>query len=314
MIRLSTQIVYFGFLLFTLAATLLIYGLARQWSLSMMFFVVINIGSAHYIMTYISLRKSWFALPAGALKKRVAIWLAASAAFGALFYLSGHPLAFPLALLAILVISVPHFFRDYAFFYNQFDSSYTQGNRSFFLTLFLSSAYLAFLFLLLFYFPEKIPVLFAAPLSTLFFGLTGALSMLIALGSGLILFRSLAVSPRFAGAFALPYGGIGAAGILGNMNPIDIVYILVLWHYLLWLGFTLIKMVDRGEWQPFAGQTALVHGAVFGSGLALLGLGAWNSFPELVKQSFVWGLYGFPLWTFMHIAFTAFPYYKTGSS
>lgn len=331
MIKSRAQVVYFGFLLLTLAVTLLIYGAARQWSFAAVFFVVINIGNAHYIMAYLASARHWQKLSPSIIGKRLALWFGASALYFIAFYSLGLPFAW--ALLSVLVIATHHFFRDYAFFYHQFSSSFIRQERPFLLTLFLGSLYIAFLFLTLYYFPEKIRILFAGPIPQLFFGVFGLAASLAAIVSGYYLFfQRFSYSPRhFAAAFALPYGSLGIAGALGSMNPIDLVYILVLWHYILWLGFTFVKVAHRSRFSSsnalsekgliaFATQSSwsriyplllnasITHILIFLLPLLLLLLGFWNSFPELARQSFVWGLYGYPFWSFLHIVFTAFPH------
>lgn len=319
---------YIFFLSITLLATLAIYGGARLRSWPVVLFVVINIGNAHYLMAYLASLRRWRSLPQSTLLRRLALWLGASALYFLIFYASGIP--FGWAVLSILVLAVIHAFRDYAFFYRRLDSAAGSNLRPITLTSFLSATFLSVLFLALYWFPEKKAFLFFEPLPTALFALAAALSGVVALVCGYrLLQRSLAYRRTlFLSFIAMPSLSGAFAKSLGAINPIDYAFPLTLWHYLLWLAYTFLTVTRTEREQTSAGpddgrfsnilalnskgmpqfliSTALIHAAVFLAAISALWWGHWRSFPEFAYGSFLWGFYGYPFWSFLHIAFSMF--------
>ncbi len=324
---------YIFFLSITLLATLAIYGGARLGSMSAVLFVVVNIGNAHYLMAYLASIRRWRLLSRPVLLRRLMLWLGASALYFLIFYASGIP--FGWTVLSILILAVVHNFRDYAFFYHRLSSPSGSNPRPLALTYFLSAAFLTILFLALSWFPEKKSLFFFEPIPDPLFIFGAALSGAVAVACGYRLLRqfflhrqtllpsAFIIIPSLSGAFA---------GSLGAINLIDYVFPLTLWHYLLWLAYTFLTLrrteKERMSAKPDEGRfakvfalnssgmpqllisTVLIHTAVFLAAMGALWLGHWKSFPEFAYNSFLWGFYGYPFWSFLHIAFSVFPPYE----
>lgn len=323
---LRSKIFYVLFLGVTFLLTALLYFFARQRSLAVALFVVVNVGQAHYLMAYGPTLRKLFLLPRAQCAQRITLWLAAGALYFVIFYTSGLPFAW--AIFSILIITSFHFARDYAFFYHAFRSSFSAPRRPRLPTIFLGTAYISFLFLLFYYFPYKVGQLYLDPLPPLLFGILGAVGLAGALVSGYRLLPDniLSTAKRaFAHAFlfAVPAVGASISNFFYDIDPLDYVYLIVLWHFVLWLAFTSIKILsstttksgatgatrhipDKQALRFFA-HAILVHTLIFSAALFFFRSGGWSSFSAFADKSFLWGLYGYPFWSFLHIVLTSFP-------
>ncbi len=289
---------YLIFLSASLVATLVLYSIARSISGLVALFLVITIGNAHYILAYLANMKRWRQLPASMRKKRLLIWLAIGLLYTIIFY--ALKISFAWTLFSIIVIAAVHILRDYGFFFSQIISG--RGERSLALTVFLSGIYLGFLFLILAVNPDKIPFLFLyhLPINLFYIGL--------GISIGGILIGGYSVARRLLFLLILPIIGLL---FLQQINPVDYVYSFVLWHFILWLFFTYQKTSHAavGLFQnrkKFLLISSVIHILGFAVPFMLLKLDFWSSFSELAYGSLIFGLYGYPLWSFLHISFTSF--------
>lgn len=315
---------YMGFLVATFFATLAIYIPSRNISWAVALFVVVNVGNAHYIMAYLANITIWQQLPSKICRSRLCLWITLATIYLFIFYISGLPFAW--AIFSILLITSFHFFRDYAFFYYQISSAVTQDQRPLYLTIALTGAYLSFLFLQLHAFPQLIGMLLLNPIPSFVFGTLGYLSILVALISGYrYIFNVYDMTPlRFFSFFIIAIIGfaIGQTS-LELFNPIDYVYVLVLWHFVMWFALSVYKTWYRQpayhtdsfferimSWQfdtkSFLIVSLMSHIIVFLPPLLLFEQGIWHSFSKISYTNPIWGLYGYPFWSFLHITFTSF--------
>lgn len=315
---------YTGFLVVTFFLTLAIYIPSRNISWAVALFVVVNMGNAHYIMAYFANIRTWQQLSEKIRRNRLCLWIMLATIYLFIFYLSGLPFAW--AIFSILLITSFHFFRDYAFFYYQISSVSAKDQRPLYLTIALTGAYLSLLFLQLYTFPQLIGTLLLNPISPLVFGMLGYLGILVALiGGYLYISHVYGMTPlRFFSFLTMATMGfiIGQAS-LELFNPIDYVYVLVLWHFVMWLALSVYKTWHRQSlyhtdsfferirlWQSNTKTFLIVafisHIIVFLPPLLLLEQGIWHSFSEISYANPIWGLYGYPFWSFLHIVFTSF--------
>jgi uncharacterized membrane protein YfcA len=114
---------------------------------------------------------------------------------------------------------------------------------------------------------------------------------------------------------------IAVAAVYFDPHPADLVYIVVLWHFTMWLAYTLFKkksVVNRighkeqkisymDSIHGFIVILVVIHATIFIGAFGAIYAGYWQNIDDMAFDSIIWGLYGYPLWSFSHIAFSAIP-------
>ena len=327
---------YFLFIFGTFVAACAYYFLSRAlFGIAGALFFVFMLGYGHYIMGYI-----WSAPSYLAAQKHEAIRnLSAVTISGLIFITVIHTLRivpFYYAVFITIMIAVVHNFRDYEFFYRQISSDFRESKRTIKVTAFLSSFFIFFLFGPIIADPEKSRALFGAVLPPEIFVYGFALAVLVFAFSGFLIFAKRSSQNQnsayskvalFMPVFIFP---LGISAIIRNINPIDLVYFFTTWHFVMWLGYAAVKTRQKiynriwrannntnfftafiSLWRiniyAFTAITAIMYMAIFTTAFLTSSRVSLYGFNQIVGKSFLWGIQGFILFSFVHILFTAIP-------
>lgn len=302
--------------LFLLASTfcvsaLLYFGARGLWGVPAALFLAFSTSLSHYALAYLWSVPSYARWPKKFIARNMIFFSSVLALFVALVYWPGV-VSFSDALLFVVVISIVHNSRDYAFFFRQIASGFTDGRRSFVLTSFFSALSFLVIFGVLLAVPSKSGfqlILFSPQIVVPLLVLSAAW-----LAWSLVM---LARTKGFSGEellpvrytlpiFLVPF----ALYAVGNVTALDLFYFFVIWHYILWYGYTLSKLSNTGGSPTrFLGLVAATNAVFIVPFFLLLSAGAWTDLPTAIRESFLWGLSGFVFFSFGHILFSVLPRY-----
>lgn len=311
----------FYFVALPLVLAILLYAVVNSyWGFPGVILGATLLGLPHYVLGY------WFRLSAlkrthrqySFFKTRVLAFLGALVFILLLYFFPDQSGAWPVLL---LTFTFPfHGTRDFAFFWHQWSSNFSRFRYN---TTFAAASGLSFLGLLSPYLFSKIVVFGAV------FSLPAALKPVLFLAMFImwfVYFSGLKLPLSYVFSLSLLIGaGVwgGSLALSRLLSFYGALYILAYFHFIVWLIYTYLK-THRFEnsllpadsfWVRLSlyfrsnifKLSALAVGIHAFFAILLVVLYNWSdlSFHSFAMENFLFGLYGFPFWTIVHIVFSS---------
>ncbi len=329
-----------------LAASLFYFGLISIYGIAPGLFAVFLLAQGHYLMAYLWSVPRYRSMPGGARAYVLGLWIVSMGIFIATGYVF-QLVPFHYIVFFAVTIGIWHNFRDYEFFYRQISSRFTDRHRTHLLSTFLSCLYYVLFFGILSLNPDASRMVFGGFLPEwLFRGI-----FLLAIGIALIAIPKLLYkhspdnresipyhTPRTLQGVALVTGllvTLALVWILRAINPAHLFYLFAAWHFIIWIGFFILKTYKKPaladtrptvsllsmlninvllqRWQKNTAFFFLYTTALYGLLYSLFLLHQWaqTSFPldwrYVATTSLLWGSPGFVLFSVGHIIFSSLP-------
>ena len=329
-----TSIEYLLLLTTTLALALCAYfSVKALWGQSTALFLAFAMSLSHYAMAYIWSIPGYIRAGSAYTHKTLALFFLGMFCFTAIVYWFAL-FSVSAVMLFVIFISVIHNARDFEFFFRQMRSDFTDYHRSSLANTFFSSFMFASFFGVLLMYTDLYTEKFGFKIVH-FSPIVAQLAFFSSLGLFFVSVvkslrkRDTALSLLFLLTTAPLIVSIVPYVFFKNVTLLDIFYIHVLWHYLLWYAFMLLKIVKRG--QRSTEKPACIIGAIsyFSSSVSrflafvicinlffilpffiLLAYGRWDSISHAVAKSFLWGISGYVFFSVAHIYWSVLPRFR----
>ncbi len=322
---------YFLLLTTTLIISLCVYFSAKAiWGQSAALFVAFSIGLSHYALAYIWSIPGYFRVVSVYKLRNLLLFFLGMLAFGlAVYWLEWLSVSF--VMIFVVLISVVHNSRDFEFFFRQIYSGYKDYGRSSLASSFFASLLLVNFFGFILIQPEKfgfrmVPFL-PGVFEVIFFS-----SLVVFILSSFLFFKKM--NERYLQVFSITLLPLLFSLFLyygfSNITLLDIFYIQIIWHYLLWYGFMMMKVYRSAPPSQIIGGVWIVRYLSYLSSnltrfllfvvfinlffvvpfFVLLFTGRWESIAQAMAQSFLWGISGYVFFSVAHIYWSVLPRYK----